>query len=126
MKEAGGAFFHEFRDGVVGRVAAVRGGEGVVYIDVAEGRELFAQLGIVLFLAGIKPDVFKQGDVAVLEGVGHFFTSSPRGVSMKSIFFPRSLLRRSATGFRLISGTGLPLGLPMWDTSMILHPSLRQ
>ncbi len=50
-------------------VSAVRRRKGVVDVEVAIGRQLPGEVGIVLFLTGVEADVFQQGDTAGLEGI---------------------------------------------------------
>src|SRR5690606_15939522 len=39
--------------------------EGIVHVDVAKPGESFGKFGVVLFLAGVEPQVLEQGDVTV-------------------------------------------------------------
>ena len=58
-------------------MGAVRGREGVVAVDIAQGREVFRHLWVVLFFHRGEAGVLNQHDGAVgegfhLVGVGHF------------------------------------------------------
>jgi len=50
-----------------GGVRPVRRREGVVDEDVAQGRDLFGEVGIVLFLAGMEARVLQQKHVAIFQ-----------------------------------------------------------
>ena len=75
-----------------GGVRAVRGAEGVVDVDVAQGRELRGELGIVLLLLRVEADVFQEHDVAGLHRLHR--RPPPRGrrsPARGSTFLPEQL-----------------------------------
>ena len=45
----------------------MRGAEGVVDVDLAEGGEFLGELGVVLFFFGVEAQVLKQQDLTGLE-----------------------------------------------------------
>ena len=58
---------HPAADGRRRCVSPVRGAEGVVHVDLAQGRELGCQRRVVAFLSGMEPEVLAQADGAVAE-----------------------------------------------------------
>ena len=56
---------HLVADGRGRCVSAVRGAEGVVHVDFAQGRKLGCERRIVALLAGVEPEVLAQADGAV-------------------------------------------------------------
>ena len=58
---------HPAADGSGRRVSAVRGAEGVVYVDLAQSRKLGSKRRIVALLAGVEAEVLAQADGAVAE-----------------------------------------------------------
>ncbi|MNY57179.1 hypothetical protein D3C86_1933470 [compost metagenome] len=50
-----------------GGVGAVGGGESVIHIDIAVGRQSLDEGGIVLFFALVEAGVFQKQDIAVVQ-----------------------------------------------------------
>ena len=120
-QQSGGVHGHELDHAFGGGVRAMRGAEGVVDVDVAQRGEFFGEGRVVLFFLGMEAQVLQQQHFAGRGLHGFHFAarcnrapSSPGGPSNSS--------RRCATGCRLISGFGLPLGRPRCDARMTPAP----
>ncbi len=72
-KKAGGAFSDMAGNCLIRGVAPVRRCEGVVYKDIAQRREEFAEAVIIFFFFRVKSYVFKQYDLALFQPVNNAF-----------------------------------------------------
>ena len=105
-------------------VRAVRRAEGVVDVDVAVGRELRRELGVVRLLLGVEAQVLEQQQLARAHAVDRVRRSRARCASpVTGTGRPMQLgqaLRRPAAG--AAQSVTLPLGRPRWLMSTIEAP----
>ena len=120
-QQAGGGLRHELDHAHGGGVRAVRGAERVVHVDVAERGQLAWRTRDRSSLlrrgsAGFRAAALRRARASwlPLRARCNRAPSSPAGPAV-----PAS---RAATGFRLISGFGLPLGRPRCDARMTPAP----
>ena len=114
LHEEAGDCRQEARNALGGGVGAVGRAEGIVHVDLAQGRQRLGQIEVVLFLAGVEAGVLKHQHIAGLEGRGHSVTSGPMQSGAICTGLPRRAARASEAALRLNSGDGPPLGRPRW------------
>jgi hypothetical protein len=112
----------ELGDALGGGMGAVRGAERVVDVQIGDAREFFREFRVVFFFLLVKPEVFKEQDVAVFMAATAAATESPMQSSTNETLALTFVLRFSATGFMLNSGFFSPLGRPRCDMRMTLAP----
>src|SRR5215468_6302581 len=88
-------------------VGAVRGGKGVVHIDVTQHRQLVDEARLVLLLFLVEAQILEQQHLARLQCATGLPTASDKG---------------STSGLSDMSGTRLPSGRPKWLSTMTLAP----
>ena len=120
-QQAGGFLLHEMGDAFGGSVGAMRRAERVVHVEVAKLSQTPGKLRIVGFLFRVEAQILQQQGLPALQLLAISSACTPMQSGEKPTFSPRrntSSIRmrsRSATGFRLILGFGLPLGRPRWE-----------
>ena len=112
-QQSGSSFRHEL-DHPYGRgMRAVRRAERIVHIEITQCGELLRELGIVLFFLSVKAQILEQHDLDPASDASlPLRDRRNRAPSLTGL--PSNSWRRFATGFKLISGFGLPFGRPRW------------